>query len=347
MLTQQQREFVEEQLVAVVSLHGSPRATIAAVMGGLASKLPDGLVPEVLVTRAVDICIADAYGSTPPALVMLLGLIKHIAGIADIVAAIGTVPLATGATPNDPFSALILDNKLPFLDRQPARAFLRALTQPMPMQPVVVVSGNQKSGKSYTSEFVDHLCRNLPGIQHCRIEVTHDQGASVGPAELARDLVTQLGGNPWQGPPQNTNLDRWAQELANWVLAEAKQSGVRWWFVLDGFNKKELRSDTSLLIVKLAKGLTTGYARLWHRLILLDFDRTVLPLQPGTIAAESTAGIPASAVAAGIAEVVKASGKAVDEKRILDKLMDGLPDPVVDLPELGSRFRDLITVIAP
>ncbi|MFP2927240.1 hypothetical protein ACLESO_18990 [Pyxidicoccus sp. 3LG] len=344
MLTQHQRDFVEEQLVTIVSLQGSPRATIAAVMGSLSSRLPDGLVPALLVPQAVDICIADAYENTPPALVMLLGLIKDIAGVAEIIAAIGTTP--PPKAPN-PFMALILDNKLPFLDRQPARTYLYALTQPMPMQPVVVVTGSQKSGKSYTSEFVDHLCRNLAGIQHCRIEVTENQGASIGPSELARDLVTGVGGDPRQEPPRNTNVDRWAQELANWVLAEARPSGLRWWFVLDGFNKKELRPDTALLIVKLAKGITTGYARRLHRLILLDFDRTILPLQPGTIAAESTAGIPASAVAAGVAEVVKASGKAHDPKKIFDKLMEGFPDPVVDLPELGNRFRDLITVIAP
>jgi hypothetical protein len=343
MLTQQDRDFIEEELVALVAGSASPRAALSAGLGALAARLPDGLAPALLVSQAVEICIEDGHQRTPPAMVTLLQLIKHIAGIPEIIARVSAPPPRAA----DPFAALILDSKLPFLDRLPTRAHLRALTQQQPTQPVVVIGGGRKSGKSYTSEFVDHLCRNLGGIQHCRIEVPEKQGASIGPAELARDIVTSVGGDPRQEPPANTNLERWTQDLANWIISAAKASGVRWWFVLDGFNQNELRDDTRLLIVKLAKGLTTGMARRLHRLILLDFDRTLLPLQPGMIASESTSGIPASAVAAGVAEVVRVSGKQLDEEKILAKLMEGLSDPVMDLPELGNRFRDLISLVAP
>ena len=40
-----------------------------------------------------------------------------------------------------------------------------------------------------------------------------------------------------------------------------------------------------------------------------------------------------------------ASSKPLDEAEIYAKLMEGFPDPVVDLPELGNRFRDLLEVI--
>jgi hypothetical protein len=341
MLEHNDREFIEAKLLAAVELQVSPRQALVSGLQDLAGELPEGAA-TFLVPAAVDLCVRDAYRRTPPALVhMLRTLLPNVDGVRELILRIQT---PAPASP-DPFNALILDTKLPFLDRVATREYLRKLVQPNPTQPVVVVAGDRKNGKSYTSEFIDYLSRHIPDTLPCRVVVEETQGSSIGPQELARDLVTAVGGDPLQEPPPNTNTNRWAQELANWVVSEARKSQTRCWFILDGFNEKELRDDTSTFIVKLSMGLTTGLARRFHRLILIDFDRTVLPLQPGMIAADVTAPIPAAAVVAAVSEVVRASAKQLDEAQIYAKLMEGLPDPVVDLPELGSRFRDLMEVL--
>ena len=204
----------------------------------------------------------------------------------------------------------------------------------------------KRYGKSYTGEFIDHVLHSHPGVRHCRIEIEEGQGRSTGPRELASDMVTVMGGDPAKPPPENTNLDRWAQELANWVISVANASGDKWWFMLDGLNSTELRTaDTRLLITKLAKGLTTGVARERHRLILADFDRSILPLQPGLIAAETTTTIPHALVASAVAVVVGQSPEPVDTAAVTAKVLDGLDDPVEDLPELSLRLGDLIASI--
>jgi hypothetical protein len=343
MLNQDERDFIEAQLLHLVVSVATPRQVIVAgLYANLAAELTEGLPPTALIRKAVDLCIQDAYSQSPAALVQLLEtLLRDIPRIIEIVDRIRTPP----PPPPDPFEALILNTKLPFLDRRPARTYLRAFLQQRPQQPIIVVNGTPKSGKSYTVEFIDHLTRSLEKVQHCRVELASQQGASTGARELASDIVTNVGGDPQKVPPRDTNVERWTQELANWVIAEAMKSEFRWWFVLDGFNAQELRDDTRMLIVKLAKGLTNGVARLRHRLILLDFDRSLLPVQPGMIAAETTGtGIPQSSVTAAITQILQASNKTFNLAAVTAKVTEGFADPVLDLPELGSRLQDLIAL---
>jgi len=342
MLTSDELPYVTARLVAVASLAPSPRQfLVAGLYEHLHGDLGEG-TPLDLVDRVLNLCRDDGYRRKPPAMVHLLTTLI----IGDPIVTAITERLRTPPPKSSgPFDALVLYSKLPFLDRHPTRAALRAFLDPRPAQPVVVVNGARRAGKTYTAEFVDHVLHDHPGVQHCRIEIGEKQGASVGPAELARDAVAYMGGDPAAGPQPTTNLDRWAQELANWIISVANRSGINWWFVLDGFNTRELRDDTQLLIIKLARSLTTGVSRERHRLILLDFDRSILPLQPGLIADQITAPIPHASVAAAVTHVVASSPQPFDISAVTAKVMAGLGDPVTDLPELGLRLSDLIASV--
>lgn len=342
MLSQEEHADVIDRLLEVVSGFPSPRASLAgALYPELRGRLQEG-EPRVLVERAVAICNDDGYRNAPPAMVRLLDtLLPGELAIAGIVERLAIAPPA----PPDPFGALVLVSKLPFIERSSTRAALKLLLDPIPTRPVVVVNGPRNAGKTYTGDFVDHVLFFHPDVRHCRIELDEHQGPSTGPQELASDMVTQMGGRPSTAPPQNTNLVRWAQELANWVISVANESAVNWWFVLDGFNEAELRADTQLLIEKLAKGVTTGIARQRHRLVLTDFDRAVLPLQPGLIAAETTAPIPHESIAAVVEELVAHSALPLDVPVITARVLDGLPDPVADLSELSLQLSDLIASV--
>jgi hypothetical protein len=343
-LTQAERPEIADLLISVVALAPSPRQTlVAALADRLRGSLGEG-EPRMLVERALELCCDDGYATTPPALVRLLTtLLPGDAVVATIVERLRVRPPA----PADPFDAVVLTSKLPFLERAAIRMALRKLLDRRPVQPLVVVNGARRSGKSYIAEFIDHVLHDEEDTRHCRIAIEPGQTAAVGPIELAGDMVTLMGGDPSRAPAPNTNLDRWVQEVANWVIATANASGPdgKWWFVLDGVTGCDLRQETRLLITKRASSLTTGVNAERHRLILLDFDRALLPLKPGLIADKTTGPIPHNVVRTAVAQVIAGSGVGFDVAEITAKMVGGLPDPITDLPELGQRLADLIESI--
>jgi hypothetical protein len=341
-LTDEERHLVTAGLLSVVAPMASPRQTlVAGLHEALHERLGEG-EPLLLVERTLELCLEDGYTHTPPALVRLLETL--LVGLDPDVERIARRLREPPPELDDPFDAVVLVSKLPFLDRQSTRTALRQFLQRTPLQPVVVVNG-PAHGKTFTGDFVDHVLSSWPKVRHCRVHLEERQGGSTGPGELASDLVAIMGGNPASAPPANTNLDRWVQDLVNWALSVANTSGCSWWFVLDGFNPEELRPDTQLLIAKLAKSLTTGVARERHRLVLTDFDRTVLPLQPGLIAVETTAPIPGASVATAVRQVLSRSPVPVDPLPVVERVLRDLGDPVSDLRELGLRLTDLISSV--
>lgn len=347
MLTDAEREIVAGLLLTASQGQISPRQFLAAgLLPRLQRDFGEGS-PGELVPRAIELVCAAAYADDPPALVhLLMSLLPGEAAIDVIVERLRIPPPAHEAM--DPVDAVILVSKLPFLERSLTRTALRTfLHQRLPQQPVVVVDG-EAPGKTYTGTFVDHVLSDQHLVRPCRIELCPTQGSSTGPAELARDLMTAVGGDAFQNQPPDTNRDRWTQDLANWVLGAANRpcpdcgSPVRWWFVLDGFTKKELRPDTRLFIVNLATTLQRGVNRERHRLILTAFDRNVLPLRPGSIALETTAPIPHSAIQRAVARMLPNLTDDLDQQTVTSDILLGLPDPVTDLLDLGRRLGDLI-----
>jgi hypothetical protein len=339
MLTQEERFDIRDRLVRVVSPAPSPRQVLAASLDvELQVRLGEGL-PVTLVEQALQLVAEDAYRRDPPAMIRFLTMLLPGDPAAErIIGRLRTPPPSLA----DPFDAVILVSKLPFLDRHSTRRALRRfLEPPQPGLPVVAIV-NGRTGKTYTGELVEHVLHTQAAVRSCRIELDERQGASVGIAELARDIVTGMGGDPSSQPAHNTNLDRAAQEFANWIISVGNASPYRWWIVLDGFNPDELRQDAQLLVTKLAASLTTGVARERHRLILTDFDRSVLSLRPGSLVLEETSPIPHASVAAAIAQVIGFPAQSAEVAAVAEKVLAELDDPVTDLPELNRRLCDLI-----
>ncbi|WP_027520536.1 hypothetical protein [Bradyrhizobium sp. Ec3.3] len=346
MLTSDDYILVETKLIELVTPQASPRQFVAANLPEwIAARLTEGLPPVLLVQAALRLCEEDGYNASPPSMcTFLLNCFPLRPEFKAICDKIRTPPPAL-PPPADPFDAIMLSNKLPFLGRLAVRAHLRALMQNSPPRPVVVIKGLGGAGKTYTTELINHICRTHTDIVPCHIEVPKDQGISVGPADLARDIVLQLGGDVDKMPAQQTNADRWAQELAIWIVNTAQKSGFKHWIVLDGFNKAELRRDTLPLIVKLSLQLTRGMASRSHRLILTDFDHTSLPIIPGNIAIETIPGLGKAAVAEFVTQLLAAAGRQEDAPAMIAGVTEDFADPIQDLRELGGRLNDLIELI--
>ena len=341
MLTSEERELVSQLLLNVVATVPSPRQVLAGGLGlSLSANLGEGL-PMDLVRQAITLSLDDGFRQTPPAIVALLnGLLPGRPETLTIVERLSTAPPVAS---DDPFEALVLNSNLPFLDRTPTRQALKSFLKELrPSKRVVVVNGDSSPGKTYTTAFVDHVLAREPNIMHCLVAVTEDQGASVGPLELANDLVTNMGHELTGAPPANTNQQRWIAEIVNWVLSVANQSNRSWWFILDGFNAHAMRADTQVFIDTLATKLGTGIQRDRHRLILLDFDRTVLAVPPGSISDQTTCPIPHVSVVRVINTILAAAPPDLDRGLVTASVLDGFADPVTDLGELNVRLEALI-----
>lgn len=341
MLTQSERDQVTEYLLRLATPQNSARSyLLTGLHFDLQVHFPEGS-PATLVELALDLCERDAWLHTPPAMVTFLSSLLGVLAFPNLDAILKRIAFPPPPPPS-PFDAILLDTKRPFLERSATREYLRAWAS-SPLKRVVVINGGEKRGKTYTTEYVDHLCNYLNLVQHCVVTLPPKQGASTGAPELARDLVARMGGDVTEMPPANTNRDRWSEELATWVLSVAGKGDMRWWFVLDGFNNRELRDDTGKFIAALATGLGTGIHRLRHRLLLLDFDRTLLTVAPGHIGVDTVGSIPASAVEKFVDTLLQ--GKNLNADAMKQRVLDGLPDPIDDLPELAERLENLVSVV--
>ncbi len=341
MLTPDERDLVSQLLLNVVAGVSSPRQTLAAALDPtLRPNLGEGL-PKVLVGVALELCEADGFARTPPAIVGLINqLLPGHEEVQAIVVRLSTAPPVVAA---DPFEAVVLNNNLPFLDRTPTRQALKSFVRELrPSKRVVVINGALSPGKTYTTAFVDHILAREASISPCLVTVTEDQGAVVGPMELATDLVTNMTMEPTAAPPANTNQQRWISEIVNWVLSAANRSDRSWWFILDGFNCRTMRADTQLFIDILAHRLGTGLQRDRHRLILLDFDRTVLTVLPGSISDQTTDPVPHVSVVRAIDQILATSPPDLDRGLVTASVLAGLADPITDLRELNVRLGALI-----
>ena len=349
MLLPREQELVLELLIKQTALAETPRTVMAAgLLNHLARRLPSG-TPESLARAALNLCLEDSYKTTPPAMVTLLRLVEQLdEETPRIIARIYDPPPKAA----DVFEALILDTKVPFLARRDTRANLRALLQAKPIKPVVVVNGATGMGKTHTTAFIEHVLRENCAIQHCIVSLTEGQGRSIGPRELASDIMVQLGGNPRTLPPECTNGARWVKELVNEVIyagvgespVAANHCKPTWWIVLDGFKAPELRDDTKQFIVTLAASLTAGRAQEQFRLILLDFDATVLTVPPTKVASEVTAPIATHAVSLCVGHLAADQPDTV-RKRVVARVLQGLTDPVQNLPMLAARLGEVIRIL--
>ena len=305
-----------------------------------ANLLPDVSLPKGLVEEAIKICIADRFNNQPTWLERLLaGLLPGNPQVEPIILRLRNPPPATAVHPLD---VLLLSDDAPFLNRAKLRQRLRVLGQPDASKPILVVSGPTRSGKTYSAELIDNFCRSRPGLILCQVRLPPGQEEIIGARETASDLVAQLGPRKSEMPPAHTNEDRWTGELATWVLSEATSRAGDWWFLLDGFNRPGVRPDARKFIVHLADQVTRGIAARHCRVILLDFDRTALSVQPTKVLKEEIEPVEAAEVAACVDVILKRTGTSADVQQVVDAILQGLPTDDTRMPVLNQRLSALL-----
>lgn len=174
-------------------------------------------------------------------------------------------------TSNDPFKEVLLDGNRPFANREDLRLSLRALCVPTG-SPVLVVTGEPVTGKSFSFYLAQHIAR-----QHGFITSQFDISATVEAETLANDILRRIGVPLKKDTTGLESGQRLGKDLADQVkdaLEERKQKRV---FVFDGFplpTEPPLPAETVSFIVRLAK-YADEELRPLLRVLLIRFSDTL------------------------------------------------------------------------
>ena len=200
MLTQDEQELIEELLTRAITLHPSPRQSLASALYlDLGSMLGQATRRECWSTAALRLCSEDGWQRDPTALSMLIEkMLPEEPTVLPILERLQLRPLPR--SPANPFDALVLADKRPFIDRDPMRAVLRKLLDRRPRELVVVVNGERRSGKSYLAEYLRHALEDLPDTTLCPIRI-EPQAGRPSRAPRAGQRPGDRDGRPAERPP--------------------------------------------------------------------------------------------------------------------------------------------------
>jgi hypothetical protein len=332
-------------------------ALAAHCRAALSQSLPPSLVPlmladgdcRTLIRQAIQLCENHEYQDTPPSICYFLTEVRQQLPTLDAWVEALEARLRIPPPNTDPFKDLIIRGDIPFLDRDPLRTHLRKFLQTDVQRPILVINGPSGCGKTFTFRFIDHLCRRQKNLRHCVVAIGPDQD-SPNVYYVARELMTQLGGRASDLTPRDTNNKRWPSELANdvWAQLSAVCRGWagRWIFLLDGFSRVKTDPEIKQFIGQLAILLRTGIEMHRHRLVLTDFDESLLAQFRQDM---SRLPLPALSIAAARAEILLMLGRigrnGAAAKLFADEIIAGLGEPLEDLSELGSRCEDILQSI--
>lgn len=309
------------------------------------AELRIGSVTEMIMD-AVRLCVIDAWQHDPPWLVSLMRLLPTANTDAKLIEIRQRVSVKPPPAP-DPLESTILYTGTPFVDRRELRLQLRRLaTTAANAQPILVVSGEAKSGKSYSTKYIDYFSHNQPPIVPYPIEFDPDLGLEMGAVQVARDLVAMMGRPLDDMPEPTTNQKLHVQQLATWVLNEAAQSqSLRHWFILDNFKGDKLRQDTRELLVALSDRITKGVFPQRCRLILIGFDRALLTVDASKVDEELIGPCPPAEVERTIEEILTRAPVAVAPATVSAFVFDNLPNGEAKMKELDLRLRALLYAV--
>lgn len=348
MLTTEEKQYVIDRYAQYLGGQSSVRSVAVAFLPHeLRISVPDASNPLTIAQYVIEICIADGWKRQPPALVSLLEPTIAITDqkIGEIVARVRPPPPPQA----DPLFATVLATGSPFINREKLRNCLRGFGDRNSLRPVMVINGTPKSGRSYSKELLEHFCSTTE-FTLCYVK----RASGSEPEHVARDLVTLVGGNLGDMPRrEDTNEERWLQDLANWVLTGAAAAVARarevrkFWFVLDGFGGPDLKKSVRDFIVHLADKITTGIYVKDFRLILLEFERTSLTLPIGRIVKDETTFVDDAEILKCVNSILATSKKLTvdDHPAFASRVTQDLPTGEDRMPTLNQRLQALLEVV--
>jgi hypothetical protein len=349
MFSQQDKDFIIEKILERLTLEQSPRMFLAShfINTSLPQELAEGNAMVVLMD-AMRICIADGWNHDPLWMEILLDMYQLRVANAKI-NEIWEKAKHKPPTAADPLTFTIINNQTPFVNRKGLRTELTTLaTEQARIRPILVVTGIQKSGKSYSTNYIDHFSSVKSSVITYPVVIEPGTELDMGPTEIAENLVMMMGAELSGKPDGNTNRKKYVNDLALWVLNKAARLENQHWFILDNFNNNDVRPDSRDFLIALSNNVTTGIFPRKCRVILIGFDRAALSVEPGKVNEEIIDSCTDADLDIAIAEILL-RGPAITDQAILANINDfvktNLPAGAQRMEALNLRLRVLIEAV--
>ncbi len=166
----------------------------------------------------------------------------------------------------DPFLATVLAGREVFIDRHELRTKLRDLHAGAHPKVVLQVTGEPRSGKSYSFRLIEHAAAAY-GFR--KVPVLLDESGT--PEEIVETIALEVASSGDTPPGRQDDPRKWYGRASQWLVKKAKESGGTWWFVVDGLNLLPPTSEVWDLVQRLAMAADLyGDGRV--RLVLLGYD---------------------------------------------------------------------------
>ncbi len=254
---------------------------------------------------------------------------------------------------DEPIAALVLENRLPFVDRDALRVHLRELASASAARPILMIGGTQGSGRSYAAHLVEHYCLSESDKLACVYPEKPEALGQLTPVKMALDLVTQLGGKTSDVPQRTSNEEHWFDELASWVVRNANNVDENLpnigsvWIVLDGFHEDNVPEETKSFALSLAQKFSVGAAAVKHRLIFSDVTDDLERILPNKVRKTINEPVTRDHVRRTVSTIIAANDDGAEDLQLridgaTDLVMKNMPDPVTDLTHIGRRLTALV-----
>lgn len=360
MLTENHRKDLEDVLLEIILASGNGHQYFCTILPSeIMAEISQSEKPGVLAGKIVESCETSGFVMEPPAMLLLLDYIEAQGKPID--ASIRLIYENHSQTAAHPLDAEILVNRLPFADRTQLREIIREMAQPATARPVLVIQGEAYSGKSHCAHLIDHYCFHAAEsdgtVLFCRCDAPRREPgreaeaeaelALIGPLDIAKDFMSQLGADPDELPGIHTNKKKWYEELARKLFAVANRNSVRAWFILDGFEGKGMREDTADFLLALAQCFTSGMTPRQHRLVFCGFGHILHAVMGEKIQTYQTGPLLVSDVRSVIAKVL-ADKHLSDHDRaqfiqdVMQRVTGGFIEPFARLDKIGPRLRAVV-----
>jgi hypothetical protein len=191
--------------------------------------------------------------------------------------------------PPNAYSVCFVDEECPFLDRTTLRDFCRDIGR-AGVPAVCVVNGPPLTGKTYSIGLIGYL-RAAGNLDLASIDFKEVPApAQYAPEQMMQEITRQA---KWavSAPARASSGVRYCEELVNWLIGQARDSGSTLVVVLDNCHEPALNAETRELVQQMMKQISaqfsTGQAAS-VRLILLNCPKELEPQGAGPIHRESS-----------------------------------------------------------
>jgi hypothetical protein len=252
-----------------------------------------------------------------------------------------------GTPEDDPFRAtfMVAGNR-PFMDRRELRQHLKELEGDFGSR-VLVVSGPQRSGKSYSWYLISHIGDQRGSYESYLIDLGIWSGPQAGPAEVMNEITGQMG---WDPPPVDPTAqeDTVARILLGWFKGRIRKEPVPRWLIFDGLSL----GTVSLGAIRLIENVAVAAERREVgelRVVLLDFDRPLpVDVDPYTLR-DQLVHLDVQDIRDFFQRVAQVNGQQIDNaglEELIGRLLGPPPHPVpLPLWRLAPRLRLLVRAL--